>query len=109
LWPAAAEREKAVQSISPAEALSVIAYYICCTSHLKQMSACIGTVHVVSEVAVEACLLHSWLGIAHLVKVLSFISLLPGLGLQKHILILSPGLSLFHETAPAGTCCWLTQ
>lgn len=104
-----AEREKAVQRISPAQVLSVIMYYTPCISHPKQMSAPIGTVHVDSKVAVGACLLSAQLGIAHLVKVLSFISLLPDLGLQKHILSISQGLSLFHEAAPAGTCCWLTQ
>lgn len=90
MWPATAEREKGVQRISPAQALSVIMYYIPCISHPKQMSAPLGTGHVDSEVAAGACLLCARLGIAHLVKILSFISLLPDLGLQKHILSTKP-------------------
>lgn len=93
-----------VQKIGTAQGLSVIMYYPC-ISHPKQMSGPIGTVHIDSEVALGVCLLFSCLGIAHLVKVLNFISLSPDLGCQKHVLSIKPQLSLFHEATPDGVCC----
>lgn len=90
MWPATAEREKAVQRVSPAPALSVIMYDIPGISHPKEMPAPIGTAHIDSEVAAGACLLCARLRIAHVAKVLSFISLSPDLGLQKHTLSIKP-------------------
>lgn len=59
-----------------------------CVSHPRRISP-VGTGHVDSEAAVGASLC-TQLGITHLLKVLSFTSLLPNLGLQKHAARIKP-------------------